>query len=111
MHAFNVHLDGKLIDTVFYSITNTNTLQEQLESVKSSLVNHDGYAPAIVVTWPRGQRLTSDYWELQGDYGHGWECLCAGVTLKEVKANREDYRKNAPCPMRIRAKRERLFAR
>lgn len=111
MPAFNVRLNGKLIDTVFHTITGSYTLAEQLESIKQGLINHDGYDPAISVHWPKGQRLTSDYWELQGNYGQGWEILCAGVTLKEVRENRKDYEENAPCPMRIRAKRERLFKR
>lgn len=43
-NAFNVRLNGKLIDTVFYCD------KEAKEEVKRSLVNHDGYDPEIVVT-------------------------------------------------------------
>ena len=45
MDAFNVYLNGKLIDTVFYHKSNKETCEE----VKISLVNHDGYDPLIVV--------------------------------------------------------------
>ena len=42
--AYNVYLCGKLIDTVFQSGAST------VEEVKRSLINHDGYDPAIRVT-------------------------------------------------------------
>lgn len=45
MQAFNVYLNGKKIDTVFYSASP----KETPEDVKRSLVEHDGYDPAIVV--------------------------------------------------------------
>jgi hypothetical protein len=43
--AFNVYLRGKLIDTVFYP----PNASVDCEEVRRSLVNHDGYHPAIVV--------------------------------------------------------------
>ena len=45
MRAFDVYLRGKLIDTVFYS---TGAVVDA-DEVKRSLVNHDGYDPAITV--------------------------------------------------------------
>ena len=42
--AYNVRLNGKLIDTVFYSDKGAK------EEVKRGLVNHDGYDPEIVVS-------------------------------------------------------------
>jgi hypothetical protein len=45
MDAFNVYLNNKLIDTVFY----TKSSKETCDDVKRSLVNHDGYNPRIVV--------------------------------------------------------------
>lgn len=45
MRAFDVYLNGKLIDTVFYSKNDKTTADE----VRDSLVNHDGYDPAIKV--------------------------------------------------------------
>lgn len=44
--SFNVYLNGRRIDTIFYSKNaNVNT-----EDVKRSLINHDGYDFRIVVT-------------------------------------------------------------
>ena len=45
MRAFDVYLSGKHIDTIFYS----QSANETPESVKRSLVDHDGYDPRIVV--------------------------------------------------------------
>ena len=42
--AYNVYLRGKLIDTVFQSGMST------VDEVKRSLIDHDGYDPAIRVT-------------------------------------------------------------
>jgi hypothetical protein len=110
MLAFNVWLNGKLIDTVFYGSMDGMKIADKVVDVKKSLINHDGYDPAIIVTWPKGQRVTRDEWELQGNYGygHGWECLCAG-TYAEVKANKKDYRENEPgTPTRIVCKRVKI---
>ena len=45
MKTFHVYLNGKKIDTVFYS-ENVNV---DVDEVKNSLVNHDGYDPRIKV--------------------------------------------------------------
>jgi len=45
MIAFNVYLNNKLIDTVFYSKSANVTIEE----VYDSLVNHDGYDHRIIV--------------------------------------------------------------
>lgn len=45
MNAFNVFLNGKKIDTVFYS----KGIKMDCDEVKKSLVGHDGYDPDIVV--------------------------------------------------------------
>lgn len=45
LRVFDVFLRGKEIDTVFYS----QWSKETEDDVKRSLVNHDGYDPAIVV--------------------------------------------------------------
>ncbi len=42
-YPYDVILNGEAIDTVFYSGS------ENPDDVKKSLVNHDGYDPAIVV--------------------------------------------------------------
>lgn len=49
--AYNVRLDGKLIDTVFYCDKGAK------EEVKRSLINHDGYDPGITVTEVKKRKL------------------------------------------------------
>ena len=45
-YSFDVYLNDVLIDTVFYSsdyLKGFKTLREAKESIKQSLINHDGY--------------------------------------------------------------------
>jgi hypothetical protein len=51
MQAYNVYLNGKEIDTVFYNDGSTT-----VEEVKKSLVNHDGYDSDIVVKKERKRK-------------------------------------------------------
>lgn len=108
MPAFNVWLNNRLIDTVFQTMGKNETISEARESVRKSLIDHDGYDPDIRVTWPKGQRLTRDSFELEGNYGHGWELLCAEGTRKEARQRMREYMENAPCPLRIVKRRERV---
>jgi hypothetical protein len=48
MNAFDVFLNGKKIDRVFYVNIGEST-EEQTESVRRSLISHDGYDPGITV--------------------------------------------------------------
>lgn len=106
MSAFNVWRENKLIGTVFY-VALTGTIAERCEYVRRSIIDHDGYDPAIRVTWPKGQRVTSDHWELHGYYSQGWECLCASTSRREALIDRKAYRENEPgTPLRIVKKRE-----
>ena len=57
MFAFNVWLNNKLIDTVFYSSLPARTIKASIEDIYNSLVNHDGYDSNIKVTWPKGQTV------------------------------------------------------
>ncbi|UKM53890.1 hypothetical protein VL2_gp077 [Pseudomonas phage vB_PaeM_VL12] len=43
MQAWDVFLDGQLIDTVFFDV------MADTEEVRKSLINHDGYHSDIVV--------------------------------------------------------------
>ncbi len=52
MQAFNVTLNRKNIDTVFYSDAHKITCDE----VRRSLVNHDGYDSAITVRKERKKK-------------------------------------------------------
>ena len=55
------------------------------------------------------QRVTADYWELQGYYSQGWECLCASTSRREALGIVKAYRENEPnTPLRIVKKRERI---
>lgn len=107
MFAFNVYLNGRLIDTVFYQISAKATIMQACEDVKTSLIGHDGYDPDIKVVWPKGQRITETYYELQGNYGQGWECLCSESSYKEARQRRKEYRENEGGNYRIVTKRER----
>ena len=46
---WDVYLDGKKIDTVFYTVRADGGAVQTAEDVKRSLVDHDGYSPTIVV--------------------------------------------------------------
>lgn len=105
MQAFNVYLNRKCIDTVFYSSLN-GTRKEREDSVKHSLINHDGYDPNIRVILQG--RITKDEYELQGLYSHGWECLCTEDTLKETKERRKEYQENEGGCYRIAKRRVRI---
>ena len=43
---------------------------------------------------------------LQGNYGQGWEDLCASESSKEVRQNRKEYRENEGGNYRIIQRRE-----
>ena len=109
MFAFNVWLNGKRIDTVFAK--ESGTIAEKCEAVRQSLIRHDGYNPEIKVTWPKGQRVTLDSYDLEADYGygHGYEVISSSETMLEVKQTRKEYRENGDyAPMRIVKRRERV---
>lgn len=106
MSAFNIYLGSKLIDTVFFSIK--GTIADQIDYVRSSLINHDGYDSEIRVIWPKGQRVTCDYYDLLGDYGQGFEVLTSADTFKEIKQHKREYLENSPCPLKIVKKRQRI---
>lgn len=65
MHKFNVWLNNRLVDSVFYSVSEGETIAQAVERVRRSLVSHDGYSPEIKVTWPKGQRR-KEYTENEG---------------------------------------------
>lgn len=104
MFAFNVYLNNKLIDTVWYQVGKRETIAEAIENTRNSLINHDCYDPGINVVWPKGQRLTVTSYDLEANYGygHGFEVITSGETYREVKQNLKEYRENGDhAPMRI----------
>jgi len=55
------------------------------------------------------KRKTKDYWDLEGNYGQGWEVLTAADTFKEIRQYRKEYRENEPgTPLRIKKRREKI---
>jgi hypothetical protein len=72
---------------------------------------HDGLPP--VSRMPSGTvytliRSTVDIWEVQGNYGHGWECVTAEETRKEARERLKEYRANESVPFRLVLKREKV---
>lgn len=106
--AFNVYIGKKRIETVFYSLLNSETKAEAINRVKNSLISHDGFSPEIKVTWPKGQRLTRDVWEIRGNYGYGFETECAELSAREARKRLKEYRENGPGVYRIVKIRERV---
>ena len=97
MYAFNVRHDTRMIDRVYYGALPGRTIAEALRVVRDSLVNHDGHAVDIRVTWPKGQRVTETEYVIQGNYGaFGWEDVTAERTRKEAYARLREYRANEP---------------
>lgn len=47
--AFDVFLNRKKIDTVFYTVRDGASVLETAAEVRRGLIHHDGYDPAIVV--------------------------------------------------------------
>ena len=49
-NTFNVYLNGKHLDTVFYNMKSWKRKDlEDKEDVRRALINHDGYHPNITV--------------------------------------------------------------
>lgn len=49
----------------------------------------------------RRERKTHDEWEIQGDYGYGWEMLTTADTSAEAVSLLRDYNENDVFPHRI----------
>ena len=54
------------------------------------------------------QRKTRDEYELQGNYGQGWEALTTEETMREAKERRREYIENEGGNYRIKRHRVRL---
>jgi len=53
-------------------------------------------------------RKTVDVWEVQGNYGQGWECVTAEYTYREARERLHEYRENEPgTSFRLKLTRER----
>lgn len=51
------------------------------------------------------KRKTQDEYEIQGNYGHGWECVTTEENWKAAKEQVRCYRDNEPYSFRIVKKR------
>ena len=40
-------------------------------------------------------RKTRDRWDIETNYGYGWECECSEYTYKEARQTLREYRENA----------------
>ena len=50
--------------------------------------------------------MTTYEYEIQGDYGYGWDLLTTEATLSEAKAQLATYRANERVPLRIKKVKE-----
>jgi hypothetical protein len=46
--------------------------------------------------------MTEYEYEIQGNYGYGWDLLTTESTLKEANAQLETYRANERVPLRVK---------
>lgn len=51
------------------------------------------------------QRKTYDEWEIQSNYGYGWDMETTENTYAEAKKALKEYRENLSCSLRIVKKR------
>jgi hypothetical protein len=56
------------------------------------------------------KRITKDEYEIQGNYGYGWETETTEETWKEAKVQAKCYRENVNYPIRIVKKRVKITA-
>lgn len=55
------------------------------------------------------QRKTRDVYDIQGNYGYGWDDLTEETSLKDAKAQLKCYNENEPnIPHRIMKRREKV---
>ena len=54
------------------------------------------------------QRKTYDEYEIQGNYGYGWDLETTEMTMKDAKIQAKCYRENGNYPIRIVKKRVRI---
>lgn len=53
-------------------------------------------------------RKTRDEWEIQGNYGQGWECVNTEDTRQGAKRSVKEYRDNEHYPFKLVKKRVKL---
>ena len=78
--TFNINLNRKNIDTVFYTFDRKQTITEMVEYVKDSLIHHDGYDPDINVVCVTP--VTKKEYVIQTNWSGEW---CDDTTAKHWK--------------------------
>jgi hypothetical protein len=68
MNAYNVRLNGKLIDTVFYTPSKGETVKEAEDTTRRSLIEHDGYDGGIVVRQARKRTARKTHQPIPADF-------------------------------------------
>ena len=53
-------------------------------------------------------RKTVDEYEVQGNYGQGWECVTTEETYRDAREQLKCYNENEPYPHRIVKKRVKI---
>ena len=53
-------------------------------------------------------RKTRDEWEIQGNYGQGWECVNTEATLEDARRSAKEYRANERYPFKLVKKRVKI---
>ena len=53
-------------------------------------------------------RKTRDRWDIETNYGYGWEVECSEYTLKDAKMNLRAYRDNISGLVRLVKRREKV---
>ena len=51
-------------------------------------------------------RKTVDRWDIESNYGYGWDVECSEYTRGEAKKTYKEYRENLKCPVRMIKRRE-----
>lgn len=54
------------------------------------------------------KRKTKDVYEIQCNYGYGWDCETVEETWKDAKSQLKCYHENISYPVRIVKKREKI---
>lgn len=54
------------------------------------------------------KRKTRDRWDIETNYGTGWECECSEYTWREARQTLREYRENVGAAVRVVKRREKL---
>lgn len=89
MQAFNIKRGKKIIDTVFYN----DSPKESAADVEKALKARGEMPYDCYVT--KARRKMKDEFEIQGNYGYGWDVECTEETRQEANQRLKEYRENA----------------